>query len=520
MSAMSVTTETIAESRRALGDVAPLIRFRFAGMRDRGRRAAWIAIAVFGSLTLGVVATAGYWPGAGTAAKANDMLILLPTAYIVFLMTTTMAIIGAGGGRELLPRDQAVAFPVSPITDHIGAVLLAPLNVAWIIQAWSLLGATAFVTGPHRLILVALTTVLWLVVATCVAQALAWCVELVRRGPFGLFIVRSMWGILAAAVALMVATGSTARVVDRISAKASQITVVVIAPAGNGKWATWGVGVVVMAAVGAVALCVGGWVATRVARRSPREEAQAEGQAFSARPMPRSELAALVRTDRGSVWRSVPLKRGFAVLGLLPGLVAAGGQLDWAMMPILPGLVAAGGALLFGINAWCLDGVGALWRDSLPVDPQIALLARMQVLIEILLAATTLTLLVAAMRAGGLPTATQLNAVIATTVVVSVQVVARSMQWSVRRPYAMDLRSARGTPAPPFAMLAYSSWLAMSSTLTGLVFGVASHAHDPTLPIVLAMPFLIAAVRRILITAREWADPEIRARVIATVSAR
>jgi hypothetical protein len=517
---MTILTSTIAESRRAVGDVGPLVRFRLAGMRDRGRRAASIALAVFGSLTVAVVAVAGYWPGAGTAAKANDMLILLPTAYIAFLLTTTMAIIGSGGGRELLPREQAVAFPVSPVTDHIGALLLAPLNVAWIIQAWSLLGATAFVTGPHRLILVALSAMVWLAVATCVAQAVAWCVEFVRRGPFGLLIVRALLAVSLGAVALMIATGSTARVVDRISAKASQITVVVIAPAGDGKWITWTVGILMMLGVGALALVLGGFVAQRVARRSPREEARAEGQTFTPRPMPRSEFAALVRTDRGSVWRSVPLRRGFAVLGLLPGLVAAGGQLHWEMMPILPGLVAAGGALLFGINAWCLDGVGALWRDSLPVDPQLAMLARMQVLLEILLAATTLTLVVAAVRAGGLPTATQLSAVIATTVVVAVQVVARSMQWSVRRPYAMDLRSSRGTPAPPFAMLAYSSWLALSSTMTGVVFGVASHAHDPAVPIVLAMPFLIAAVRRILITAREWADPGVRARVVATVSAR
>jgi hypothetical protein len=516
---MSAMTGTVAESRRALGDVVPLIRFRLAGMRDRGGRKASIAIAVLATLSVGVVAVAGYWPGAGTAVKAGDLLLLLPTAHLAFLLTTTMAIIGSGGGRELLPRDQAIAFPVSPITDHIGAVLLAPLNVAWIIQAWSLLGATAFVTGPHRLLLVAATGVLWLVVATCVAQAVAWCVEFVRRGPYGLLIVRALWAVLAVAAALVIATGSMARLADEVSAQASWITLVVIAPAG-GEWTTWVLGGAAMTVAGALALIAGGFVATRVARRSPREEARAEGQAFTPRPMPRSELAALVRTDRGSVWRSVPLRRGFAVLGLLPGLVAAGGQLDWSMMSILPGLVAAGGALLFGINAWCLDGVGALWRDSLPVDPQLALLARMQVLLEILLAATTLTLVVAALRAGGLPTASQLNAVIATTVVVSVQVVARSMQWSVRRPYAMDLRSARGTPAPPFAMLAYSSWLAMSSTVTGLVFGVASHSDDPTLPIVMTLPFLIAAVRRILITAREWADPDVRARVIATVSAR
>lgn len=92
--------------------------------------------------------------------------------------------------------------------------------------------------------------------------------------------------------------------------------------------------------------------------------------------MARSELAALVRIDRSSVWRSVPLRRGFLILALMPGLVAAAGQLEWEMLPVLPGLVAAGSALLFGVNAWALDGVGALWRDSLPVRPALVFAAR------------------------------------------------------------------------------------------------------------------------------------------------
>jgi hypothetical protein len=515
---MAALNSAVAESRRAVGDVGPLVRFRIAGMRERAHRILKLTVSVLATITVGVVLIAGYWPGAGTAAKANDMLLLLPTAYLAFMVTTTMAIIGSGGGRELLPREQAVAFPVSPVTDHLGAVLLAPLNVAWLVQAWSLMGATAFVTGPHRLVLVELTALLWLVVATCVAQAIAWCVEYVRRGPHGILVVRTTWAALAAGTATLIATGNFARFVDRLPS--SRIALVVIAPAGGGKWAMWAVGVVALAALGFVAIVAGGAMARLAARRAPREEAKAEGQTFTPGPMPRSEFHALVRTDRASVWRSVPLRRGFLVLGLLPGLVAAGGQLSWEMLPILPGLVASGGALLFGINAWCLDGVGALWRDSLPVDPQLALAARIQVLLEILVAATTLTVVVAALRAGGLPSGPQLTAVIATTVVVSVQVVARSMQWSVRRPYAMDLRSARGTPAPPFAMLAYSSWLALSSTLTGLVFSIASQADDLSVPLVLALPFLIAAVRRLLITTREWTDPDVRARVIATVSAR
>jgi hypothetical protein len=507
-----------AESRRAVLDVAALIRFRVAGLRRRGRRAAIMAMATFAVLTVGAATIPAYLPGAATAAKANDLLILLPTIYVAFLLTTTLAVIGSAGGRELLPRDQAVAFPVNPVTDHLGALLLAPLNIAWIIQSWCLMGATAYVTGPHLLGLVQFGALLWIATSTAVGQLLAWCVELVRRGHHGVWIVRGIWGTIALAGVLLVVTGKLAHAFDLLPS--AWIIIVVIAPAGGGAWATWAIGILALVAVALLAVVLGGRLATAVARRSPREEAKAEGQYFEARPMPRSELAALARTDRASVWRSVPLRRGFMVLALLPGLVAAAGQLSWDMMPVLPGLVAAGGALLFGINAWCLDGVGALWRDSLPVDPQLALVARMRVLMEILLAATALTLLVAGARAGGLPTSAEAAALLATALVVTLQVVARSMQWSVRRPYAMDLRSARGTPAPPFAMLTYSTWLALSSTMTGMVFAVAAKADDPSWAVVLALPFVLAAVRRLVITAREWGDPDIRARVIATVSAR
>ena len=85
--------------------------------------------------------------------------------------------------------------------------------------------------------------------------------------------------------------------------------------------------------------------------------------------MPSTVLGILIRTDRASVWRSVPMRRGMLVLAIGPGLVAVFGDLRWSQMTILPGLVASGGALLFGVNAWCLDGRGALWRENLPAAP-------------------------------------------------------------------------------------------------------------------------------------------------------
>merc|ERR1711969_531039 len=108
----------------------------------------------------------------------------------------------------------------------------------------------------------------------------------------------------------------------------------------------------------------------------------------------------MVRTDRGSVWRAVPMRRGVAVLAIGPGVVAVLGNLQWGSMTILPGLVASGGALLYGVNAWCLDSRGTLWRESLPVSPRTVFDARALVLAEFLLVASLLTVAVAAIRAG------------------------------------------------------------------------------------------------------------------------
>jgi hypothetical protein len=105
-------------------------------------------------------------------------------------------------------------------------------------------------------------------------------------------------------------------------------------------------------------------------------------------------------------------------------------------------------------------------------------------------------------------------------VVISLQVVARSMHWSVRRPFAMDLRSARGAPAPPLVMVGYSAYLALTSTLTGVVFSITAQASTWQPAVMFAIPFVIAAVRRLLITSREWGQPDIRARVVATVAVR
>jgi hypothetical protein len=285
---------------------------------------------------------------------------------------------------------------------------------------------------------------------------------------------------------------------------------------GQGNWLPWFSMLVWLFAISVVAVVVGAWVAARVARRPARDELRAETSRHPARTNPASDFVALVRTDRSGIWRSVPMRRGTLVLAVFPGLVALAGAFTWDRLTIFPGLVASGGVLLFGVNSWCLDGRGALWRDSLPVSARLVFVARVAVLVEILLAAIAVTLVLASLRAG-IPTVSQLVAVQCVAVVVAVQVVATALRWSVRRPYAVDLRSSRATPAPPLVMVGYSSRLALSTTFTGLMFGAVSVAPWGY-AFALSVPFLAWSLFRLYRTSRSWADPAVRSRVIATVA--
>lgn len=205
------------------------------------------------------------------------------------------------------------------------------------------------------------------------------------------------------------------------------------------------------------------------------------------------------------------------MLVTLPGIVAVAGGLEWDTMMMLPGLVASGAALLFGVNAWCLDGRGAPWRDSLPVSPRLVFASRVIALLEVVALATLVTLGLALVRAG-LPTAAQLTAVLCSTLVVALQVVATSLRWSVRRPYAVDMRSARATPAPPLVMVGYSTRLALTTTFVALLFSLTAGAGHWQWSVATAVPLLALSARKLVRTSREWADPETRSRVVSAVA--
>jgi hypothetical protein len=376
------------------------------------------------------------------------------------------------------------------------------------------LGLTAYAIGARPTLPLALVPVFfWLFAGTAMAQAMAWVVEWVRRGPSGTGLVRAVGVLGGSVLAALIATDRLTDLLD--NSPTLRVALAVVAGA-QGIWWPWVAMLFWLLAIFVVAVVVGAWAAEQVVRRPARDELRAESSRHPARANPVSDFVALVRTDRSGIWRSVPMRRGTMVLALFPGLAALAGAFTWDRLTIFPGLVASGGVLLFGVNSWCLDGRGALWRDSLPVSPRLVYFARVAVLLEILLAAIAVTIVIASLRAG-VPTISELVAVFCVAVVVAVQVVATSLSWSVRHPYAVDLRSARATPAPPLVMVGYSSRLALSTTFTGLMFGAVS-AAPWGYAFALSVPFLAWSLVRLHRTSRAWADPAVRSRVIATVA--
>jgi hypothetical protein len=491
-------------------DLLHLLRFRRATVRRRGtfRWASGLMLV----LTVGVATVPAFTPGAGDSDRSIEILLLLPTGFAGFLSLAVVSAVVSGGGRELISRDQGVAFPVSPTTDHLGALVLSPLNIAWLIQGWVLLGSTAYAVPAEFLAPALVVVLLWLAVATAIAQVIAWSMEAVRRQPGGLLVVRGSAVLLFALAAWLQATDRLTSLLDAIP------TLWIVLGAVDGWTWRWALTVVVELVVFVAAVLVGILPAHVAARRLPRDEAKIESGSQAPRPHPRSDLIAFLRMDRASVWRTVPMRRGMIVLAVGPGLVALAGGLPWHTMTILPGLVASGGALLFGVNAWCLDGRGGLWRESIPASPSVVWTARTIVLGEFLLIASLVTILLGSVRAG-IPEPHELAALVCTLLVVTVQVVAAGMRWSAQRPYSVDLRSARATPAPPIVMVGYSSRLAVSTTLTGLVFSSLSQVPAWEVSALVAVPFLAWSTARLLRTRTAWIDPVDRARVVMAVTA-
>lgn len=439
-----------------------------------------------------------------------------PAAFLGFGVLAVLAPLTASGS-ELVPSDQLVAYPVRPGTLFLSSLVLAPVNLVWVVQLLVLTAETGFLTlGQPYLAQGAVTTTLFVLACTGVGQALSWWLSGLRRVRRGRVLLRVAVVALAVAGVAVVRTGHAGAVLDH---SFGPPVADAVAAGGRGDLGAWAPVTVVLLAVVLGAL----WLGVRACRWSLRRPNDLGGDR-TARPVRRRAPAAtayqaLLATDRASVWRAPALRRGALVLGIMPGLAAAGVGLPWRSLVFLPGLVAAGGGLLFGFNAFCLDGSGAVWLASLPHPPGLIARAKARVTAESVLLSAGLAAAVGSVRALGTPTATQLTALLATVVGCSWLVVAICLAHAVRRPYRADLTGPRDAVAPPGAMVLTSVKLVFPTAVLGAVLEASATAPQWWLPLVIALPVTALSSWSISTDLRRYDDPVRRARIVSVVSA-
>lgn len=519
---MRSSTEDRREDRRedwreAVRDTGHLLAFRRSAVRRR--RAAVVGLLA----VLAMTALSALGPTLLDPSSVDSPLLSsavgaleddLGTTFAGFLLLTFAASLGSGGGRELLARSEAAIHPISPRTEHLGALLLAPVNLAWLVQAWALLGVMALVAPTDRVPGAQVVVLAWVLLATAAGQLLGWLVEGVRRSPGGVVAVRVGGGVLAVVAIGLHLAGLLAPL-----ARALPTTWV----AETAQTTRWPLVVAVLLVAAGVLVLVGARPAAWALGLPPREELRVQSGVHEARPAPAPrwgspERALLRRLDRGSVWRSVGMRRGLLVLGTGPGVVALVTGLHWGSVMLLPGLAASGAALLFGVNAWCLDGRGMVWRETLPLPAADVFDVRASVVAECMALCAGIPLLLTLLR-NGPPSLVTGVAVLCCWLVVVVQVLAIVMTWSVRSPYAVDLSSPRATPAPHAAMAGYAARLSLVTTLASMLFAAAGALPWAWVAPVLAAPMLTWSGVRLLRARRRWLRPPERARVVLTVAA-
>jgi hypothetical protein len=438
---------------------------------------------------------------------------LAPAAFLGFAVLAVIAPLTAGGGIEIVPSSQLVAYPVRPRTWFLGGLLLAPANLVWVVQLLALAAETSYLTIHGNRLAGGLTTCMFVVCLTILGQAIAWAVVGMRQTATGRRIVGTVL-VTSLAVAVVIVRGGFGHAA--LAASPTRGVVAAIEAGPGTRWLLTTAGLVIASAIG---LVLGAQACAWATSRPNDSTSTGTSVAVRRRAARRSAFAELVAVDRASVWRASALRRGGLVLAVLPGVAAIGAAVPWQSLVVLPGLVAAGSGLLFGINAFCLDGSGALWLASLPHDPRLLARAKLRVLVETVAASIVVVLAAGSVRSPGTPTAPQVTAILAAAVACGAVVVATCMSLSVRRPHRADLNGPRDAVAPPGALTLASARLALPAALIGFVIEGSSHSHLWWVPLATGAPIVGFALLWLHRSITRYADPRIRARIVQTVSA-
>lgn len=495
----------------AVLQVRALLALRWQMVRTPGvKLCAVVAVAALAWLTSLVLGSA---PALEPAALQTAVQ-LAPEAFLGFGVLALVSPLMAGGGAEVVPPDQLVAYPVRPSTQFLGGLVLAPVNLVWVLQLLALSAMTAFLTVGGRLLPGLLTSASYVVALTVVGQALAWTVVGLRQGRAGRWLVAAAGAGLLVTVVLVVRTGQGPAVLD---ASPTDQVVRAVVDGGLGGGSRWAATTGLLVATAVLAWLAGSRACAWALRR-PSDRGTGLDTPLRRRPARRSALLELVAVDRASAWRAPALRRGGLVLAFLPGLLAAGAQVPWASLVVLPGLVGAGAGLLFGINAFCLDGSGAVWLASLPHDPRTASLAKLVVLLETVLGTVVLAVGVGALRAPA-PTAAELTGVLTSILCCTAAVAASGLSLSVRHPQRADLAGPRDAVASPGALVVSSIQIALPAALVGVLLQGASATGAWWAAPLVGAPLLAGAVLWLRHSLAASARPAVRARIVRAVAA-
>jgi hypothetical protein len=496
--------------------LVPLLQLRWAMQRQRRQRVAVvvvlgaIAVVAMGAIVVGQVAP-------DDSDIRFNFALLAPTVFASFFALTVISPASSAGGSELFPSDQLVAYPIKPRTVFASTLLLAPANLAWLTHFLVLLAVTSYVAAPGPLVVLALVTaVVYAVAMTIVGQATAWWLEGVRQQKGGRWALRILAASLVTTLVVLQMSDRLTVLLNHLPTRGIAISAV---QGSEGNLLPWAQIVVVLYSIAVTMFFVGEWACRWATARVSDGGLQPESRPVRRRVIAAGDLAAFMQLDRASVWRSAPLRRGALVMAILPGAVAAATAPAWDSLILLSGLVAAGAGLLFGVNAFGVDGAGALTLEGLPVDPQLRFWSKALVVMELCGLTIFGAVLVGALRADGVPTATEVVALLASAAVTCLAVAAFCMRMSVESPYRSDLRGRRDTPAPPGAMVGYSARLAWRTTWIAMALSILSVAPWAWLPALVAVPMASLAGLSLARSARQWQDATDRSRVVAVVSA-
>lgn len=498
----------------AATQVRALLALRWQMVRAPGARFA-MCLGILAVLYL-LVEVAQLAGGAVEPAALETARRVAPQAFLGFGLLAVIAPLTAGGGNEIVPPDRLVAFPVRPRTQFAGGLVLAPVNLVWVLQIFALVTVTALLTNGGRTWPGALTTASYIAAITALGQAFAWTVAGLRQSSRGRRSVVLAGSVLVAAVLTVVKTGAGPAV---LAASPTRLIARAILAGARGDWLRWATTTGGLLLLLTLSLLAGSQTCAWVLRRPVDAGASRTGSGVRRRPTDRSALRTLIAVDRASAWRAAALKRGAIVLAVLPGIVAAGAAVPWESMIVLPGLVAAGAGLLFGVNAFCLDASGAVWLASLPHDPALLFRSKTWVLAETVIAGVGIAVVAGSLRSPGLPSPAEVVAIAVSAITCTAVVLASCMSLSVRHPHYAELHGPRDAVAPPGALTLASARLALPAGLVGVALEGASQTGRWEFPVLLAVPVAALCVLSLRRSARRWADPLARAGIVQVVSA-